>query len=114
MAKVVEMVLSTLMPMSRAAPGSSEQALMALPILVLAVNRPRATMMTTEHAMVTMVSAEMVSRPSKSTTCGQPATTDVKTRGLEPQMSSARFCSRYDTPMAVMSTVRLGDWRKGL
>ena len=64
--------------------------------------------------MVTKVSAQTVSRPSKSTTCGPPATTEVKTRGLEPQMSSARFWSRYDTPMAVMSTVRLGDCRSGL
>ena len=46
MAKVMEMVRLTLMPISWAAALSSEQARMALPIRVLPVNRVRATMMT--------------------------------------------------------------------
>ena len=51
MAKVVEMVALTLMPMSCAAPLSSEQARMALPILVLLVKKVRASMMTMQMTM---------------------------------------------------------------
>ena len=54
MAKVREMVRLTLMPMSWAAPLSSEQARMALPILVLPVKAVRASMMTTQQTTVTM------------------------------------------------------------
>ena len=46
MAKVVEMVKLTLMPMSWAAPLSSEQARMALPIRVMLVNMVKPTIMT--------------------------------------------------------------------
>ena len=49
MAKVTEMVVFTSMPMSWAAPLSSEQARMALPILVRPVNRARAIMTTTQQ-----------------------------------------------------------------
>ena len=55
MAKVMEMVALTLMPMSCAAPLSSEQARMALPRRVLLVNHSRASMMTMQMAMVAMV-----------------------------------------------------------
>ena len=55
MAKVREMVPLTLMPMSWAAPLSSEQARMALPILVLLVNHTRAIMMMIQTTMVTRV-----------------------------------------------------------
>ena len=49
------MVPLTLMPMSWAAPLSSEQARMALPILVLLVNHTRAIMMMIQTTMVTKV-----------------------------------------------------------
>ena len=52
MAKVAEMVELTLMPMSWAAPLSSEQARMALPILDLLTKVVSASMMTTQAAMV--------------------------------------------------------------
>ena len=55
MAKVREMVPLTLMPISCAAPLSSEQARMALPILVLPVNQTKAIIMTTQARMVTSV-----------------------------------------------------------
>ena len=54
MAKTIEMVVLTLMPMSWAAPLSSEQARMALPILVREVNSVRPTMTTTQASTVTM------------------------------------------------------------
>ena len=54
MAKVMEMVLLTLMPMSCAAPLSSEQARIALPILVLPVNSVSTSAMTTQASTVTM------------------------------------------------------------
>ncbi len=59
MAKVMEMVALTLMPISSAAPRSSDTARMALPILVLLVNWVRAIMMTMFASTVTMVSLEM-------------------------------------------------------
>ena len=52
MAKVAEMVALTLMPMSCAAALSSEQARMALPILLLLTKVVNASMMTTQTAMV--------------------------------------------------------------
>ena len=52
MAKVSDMVLLTFMPMSWAAPLSSEQALMALPILLLLVKAVRPAMMIMHIAMV--------------------------------------------------------------
>ena len=55
MAKVMEIVELTLMPISWAAPLSSEQARMALPILVLPTNTDSATMMIRQATMVTMV-----------------------------------------------------------
>ena len=51
MAKVTEIVRLTLMPMSCAAPLSSEQARMALPILVLLVKKVRPSMMTMQMTM---------------------------------------------------------------
>ena len=64
MAKVTEMVRLTLMPMSWAAPLSSDTARMALPILVLPVNRVRHTMMTIQATMVTRVTWEMARGPT--------------------------------------------------
>ena len=52
MAKVAEMVALTLMPMSCAAALSSEQARMALPILLLLTKVVSASMMTIQTAMV--------------------------------------------------------------
>ena len=52
MAKVIEMVALTLMPISWAAPRSSEQARMALPILLFPVKAVSPSMMTTQAVMV--------------------------------------------------------------
>ena len=54
MAKVKEMVAFTLMPISWAAPVSSETARMALPTLVFCTSSARAIMETTDTAMVRM------------------------------------------------------------
>ena len=51
-AKVIEMVLLTLIPINCAAPLSSEQARIALPSLLFDVKRVSATMMTTQQRMV--------------------------------------------------------------
>ena len=78
------------MPMSSAAPLSSDTTRMALPILVLPVKRVRAIMMTTHAAMVTMASPEMVICPSRSEI--EPRlTTEGKLLGLAPQTSRATF-----------------------
>ena len=55
MAKVIEMVEFTLMPMSWAAPLSSDTARMALPSLVRLVKAVRTTMMMIQAAMVSSV-----------------------------------------------------------
>ena len=81
------------MPMSCAAPLSSEQARMALPILVFVVKRVRPTMTMMATTTVAIVTELMTSWPSKSTSEGRP-TTDLKAFGSAPQMSSAAFCSR--------------------
>ena len=52
MAKVMEMVLFTLIPISWAASRSSETARMALPVRVLVVNQVRPTIMRMEATMV--------------------------------------------------------------
>ena len=65
MAKVMEMVALTLMPMSCAAALSSEQARMALPILVFPVNQVSPSMMTTQAATVTMAAMVIFSSPPK-------------------------------------------------
>ena len=55
----MEMVVLTLMPISWAAPLSSETARIAVPTLLLPVNSIRATMMTTHAAMATSVTLEI-------------------------------------------------------
>ena len=89
MAKVMEMVRLTLMPMSWAAPRSSEQARMALPILVFEVKSVRATMMTTHTPTVTSITPETFRRPRNSGT--SKSTREVKFLGVAPQMSWAAF-----------------------
>ena len=90
MANTMEMVRSTLMPMSCAAPLSSEQARMALPILVREVNSVSATITSTAASTVTMVMELMMSWPSKSLTEGK-LTAEGNALGSAPQMSSAEF-----------------------
>ena len=94
MANVMEIVASTLIPMSRAASLSSEQARIALPILVLPMKSESATMMTTHTAIVTSATYETRSSPPKRAIPVSPPA-DLKkfgnTTGLEPQSSSAAF-----------------------
>ena len=59
MAKVMAMVPFTLIPISVAAPLSSDTASMACPMRVLLINAVRAIMITTQVAMVTSVTPEM-------------------------------------------------------
>lgn len=66
MAKVMEIVLFTLIPIRVAAPVSSDTANMAWPILVLLIKAVSPTMITIQVMIVTMVTAEMVSLPSAS------------------------------------------------
>ena len=90
MAKVMEMVRFTSMPMSWAAALSSEQARMALPILVRPVKRVRPTMMTMHTTTVRMVSAEMDSPPGRESWRSR-LSTGVNILGLEDQSSWAAF-----------------------
>ena len=60
-AKVMEIVRFTLMPISCAAPRSSETQRMAFPVLVLEMNSVSATMMTILAAMVISVSGLITS-----------------------------------------------------
>ena len=61
MAKVTEIVLLTLIPISSAAPLSSETQRMALPSFVFAVNSVRVTMMTMLTRIVIIVATDMLS-----------------------------------------------------
>ena len=56
---IVEMCIRDRMPISWAAPLSSETARIAVPTLLLPVNSIRATMMTTHAAMATSVTLEI-------------------------------------------------------
>ena len=93
MAKVMEIVRLTLIPMSCAASRSSETARMDLPILVLPVNRVRPTMMTTQARTVTITSPVMV-RPPPNSTRGFMVTMLLKFLGAEPKISCAAFCRK--------------------
>ena len=92
MAKVREMVRFTLMPISSAAPRSSDTHRMALPSFVLEVNRVSRTMMTMLTRMVIRVADEMLIFPR----CSEVLLIKVvgKDLGLAPQIISAISCSR--------------------
>ena len=111
MANVTEMVVFTSMPISCAAPLSSETARMALPSFVLLMNVVSRIMMTTHTTIVRIVMYETVRPPTSIDSFGM---IELNTFGFDDQNSSARFCSRYDTPIAVMSTARDGAARSGL
>ena len=66
MAKVMEMVLFTLMPISWDAPISSDTARMALPVLVKRTKADRPNISTMESPSVTSVSRFTVRPPSDS------------------------------------------------
>ena len=76
MAKVMAMVLFTLIPISVAAPRSSDTASMAWPMRVLLIKAVRAAMITIQTIIVTMVSPDMESLPPASLIPGT-VTTDV-------------------------------------
>ena len=84
------MVPLTLIPISVAAPLSSETASIAWPIFVLLMKEVSATITTTQVRMVIMVTAEIESAPPASFKVGR-FTTEVNCLVLEPKISSARF-----------------------
>ena len=115
MAKVRVMVWLTLMPISSAAPRSSDTARMALPRLVWPVKSVRPTMMSMLASMVTMVVPEMrrfsamtmspkfgvmaifsgVVRPRATAAFSMSVSTSMgKLLGLAVQISCATFCRR--------------------
>ena len=80
------------MPISSAAPRSSDTQRMALPSFVLDVNSVSVTMMMTLAAMVNSVAEEIFSCPSRKLL---PLMNVVgKDLGFAPQIISAMFCSR--------------------
>ena len=91
MAKVMEMVPFTLIPISSAAPRSSDTARMALPAFVLLINRVRATMIAVVTTRVTMVMPEMFTDP----TCTESRLiTDLKGIGVDEKISRATLCRK--------------------
>ena len=92
-AKVTEMVRFTLMPISCAAPRSSETARMAFPIFVRLTNTVSRIMITTVSAMVTSVLPEITSSPPKRRRLKE-GMMEEKMTGFAPQISRARFCRR--------------------
>ena len=93
MAKVMEMVRLTLMPMSCAAPLSSDTARMALPVLVFPVNQVRTSMIATPHRMVTMLMLLISSFPS-SRLMLPIFTMEGNWTGLGPKINWAAFCRK--------------------
>ena len=94
MAKVMEIVWLTLMPISEAAPRSSDTQRMALPVLVLLVKAVSAIMMTMLAAMVTSVAPVIFSSPPNREMVGILIMLPGKLFGFAPQIISAMFCRR--------------------
>ena len=86
---VIDIVLFTLIPISCAAPLSSETARIALPDFVLLTNSVSKIIITTVTATVTIVSPEIF----KAVTLNF-GTTDLKLFAAEPNISKAAFCNR--------------------
>ena len=91
MANVTEIVVFTLIPISCAAPLSSDTARMAVPIFVLLVNSISTTIIRMHTAMVTSVTWVMRSVPRLTDPL---PTTEVKLTGVDVQISSAAFCRK--------------------
>ena len=91
MAKVMVMVWLTLMPMSSAAPLSSDTARMALPMRVLLMNRVRPIIITAVTTRVARVIPSIYTAPSSMV--GREITVG-KDFCSGPKISRARFCSR--------------------
>ena len=81
------------MPISSAAPLSSDTARIALPILVLPVKNVSASMITMFASTVTIASP-VISRFPLNSDSLPIETTEVKFFGLAPQIRSAIFCKR--------------------
>ena len=93
MAKVSAMVPSTLIPISCAAPLSSDTANIACPALVLLIKSIRPAIMIRQVTIVTMVSPVILICPSASFTAGTD-TTEVNALAFAPKIKRATFCSR--------------------
>ena len=91
MANVMEIVWFTLIPISSAAPLSSDTARMALPAFVLLINNVSRIMEMSMMAIVTRVIPEIV-RPPIFT--DGTLMTDWKGIGVALKIKSARFCKR--------------------
>ena len=112
MAKVREIVLLTLMPMSFAAPMSSETARMARPGFVLLTKRLSSSISTTETMQVMMgrdltgflpiLKSVSLTRTAGNLICSLP------------KISCAMICSARLTPMAVISAEMRGALRSGV
>ena len=93
MANVRAIVPFTLMPISCAAPLSSETASMACPALDFRINKVRAVIITIQERMVTTASPVMVSSPPASTMAGMERTAG-KEIVFAPNTKRAIFWSR--------------------
>ena len=100
MAKVKATTELVLMPISLAAPVSSEVACMALPILVLRTSSCSPTISSTDTTMLIRVSDVKV-MPPKST--GRAPNRVGMVLGSGVKSSINRFCRKMLTPRAVIS-----------
>ena len=91
MAKVMVMVRLTLMPISSAAPLSSETARMALPMRVLLMKSVRQIIIRAVTTSVMRVMPSMYTPPSSMVGSLKMV---GKAFCSEPKISRARFCSR--------------------
>ncbi len=90
MAKVRDMVLFTLIPISWAAPLSSETASIACPALVLLIKRVSVVIIIMQEIMVTIVSPEIMICSSASFSAGM-VTTEVNAFVFAPKIRRAIF-----------------------
>ena len=90
MAKVRAIVPFTLIPISCAAPLSSDTARIACPGFVFCTKVTRAIMITIHTAMVTIVTPEILSSPS-ARVIPFHVITELNVCGFAPKIKSARF-----------------------
>ena len=91
MAKVMEIVLLTLIPIRAAAPLSSDTARIALPARVLLINHVRITIAITVTTKVTIVIPEICMPPILNE---DTLMTEPKGIGVALKISSATFCKK--------------------
>src|SRR5487761_2036593 len=108
--KVMEMMALASTPIRVATSMFWAVARMALPSFVFLTRQDRPTIMIADEHMIMIWMALMLAPATGSVVDGSRAGKDWYSR---PHIIMARFCSRMETPIAVISGARRGAPRRG-